>query len=119
MTEENNATLLERSCKACRGDMPALVGAELEKWAAQTPAWEVIDSHHLQQQWKFANFLEALSFVNRISQVAEDQGHHPDISFSWGWVKVCIWTHKIDALTESDFILAAHIDHCALSGENS
>ena len=119
MTDEHTTPLIERSCKACRGDLPALKGADLAEWAAKTPSWEVIDEHHLQQQWKFANFLEALAFVNRVAEVAEEQGHHPDLSFSWGWVRVEIWTHKIDALTESDFILAAHIDHCASAGENS
>ncbi len=111
MHEEFERRLIDRSCKACRGDMPALRGKDLSEWSKKTPAWEVVEEHHLQQRWSFANFMEALDFVNRIAIVAEEQGHHPDISFSWGWVNVCIWTHKIDALTESDFILAAHIDH--------
>ncbi|MAJ29130.1 4a-hydroxytetrahydrobiopterin dehydratase [bacterium TMED181] len=113
MNEESDRPLIERSCKACRGDMPALRGEDLSEWSRKTSEWEVVKEHHLQRRWSFANFLEALDFVNRIAEVAEEQGHHPDISFSWGWVNVCIWTHKIDALTESDFILAAHIDHCA------
>jgi len=110
MSEGFSMPLHERSCKACRGDLPPLAGEELAALADQVPDWNVVREHHLEREWSFANFIEALDFVNKIGEVAESQGHHPNVSFSWGWVKIHIWTHKIDALTESDFILAAHLD---------
>ena len=118
MSEGLSLPLHERSCKACRGDLPALKGKELKSWADQVPQWSVEGEHHLERKWQFSNFREALNFVNEVGEVAETQGHHPDISFSWGWVSIQIWTHKIDALTESDFILAAHLDRLgSTSGE--
>ena len=72
--------------------------------------WQVVDGHHLEKTYRFADFGEALAFTNRIGAVAERQGHHPDIHLTWGKVGVSIWTHKIDGLTESDFILAAKFD---------
>jgi 4a-hydroxytetrahydrobiopterin dehydratase len=72
--------------------------------------WEVIDQHHLRKNSKFTDFREALEFVDRVGNLAEEQGHHPDICFGWGRAEITIWTHKIDGLTESDFILAAKID---------
>jgi 4a-hydroxytetrahydrobiopterin dehydratase len=76
----------------------------------QLSGWEVELEHHLKKNYGFSNFAEALKFVNRVGELAEEQGHHPDICFGWGKVEVTIWTHKIDGLTESDFILAAKID---------
>jgi len=84
--------------------------AFIQPLAAQVPGWEVVDEHHLQKTYKFGNFREALEFVNRIGELAEEQGHHPDICFGWGKADVSIWTHKINGLTESDFVLAAKID---------
>jgi len=78
--------------------------------SAQIPDWQVIDQHHLQRTYKFDDFREALAFVNRIGELAEEQGHHPDICFGWGKADISIWTHKINGLTESDFVLAAKID---------
>jgi 4a-hydroxytetrahydrobiopterin dehydratase len=72
--------------------------------------WEVIDQHHLKKSFRFADFREAQGFVNRAGNLAEEQGHHPDVCFGWGRAEITIWTHKIDGLTESDFILAAKID---------
>ena len=73
-------------------------------------AWQVIDGHHLSRTYDFPDFSQALVFVNRIGAIAEQQGHHPDLRLGWGKVGVEIWTHKIDGLTESDFVLAAKID---------
>ena len=73
--------------------------------------WRVVDGHHLEKDYKFKNFVEALDFTNRVGAIAEAQGHHPDILLSWGRVEVTLWTHKIDGLTESDFIMAAKIDN--------
>jgi len=72
--------------------------------------WQLVDNHHLEKSYKFADFREALEFTNKVGKLAEEQGHHPDIHLSWGKVKLVLWTHKIDGLTESDFILAAKAD---------
>ena len=73
-------------------------------------SWKVVDDHHLQNEVRFPDFRGALQFVNEVGALAEEQGHHPDLELSWGRVGVKIWTHKIDGLTESDFVLAAKID---------
>jgi len=102
--------LAERQCVPCRGGVPPLQGDELKELADQLPGWEVINGHHLQRTYKFKDFREALDFVNRVGELAEEQGHHPDICFGWGKADISIWTHKINGLTESDFVLAAKID---------
>lgn len=76
----------------------------------QLPGWEVVEEHHLLKPYKFNNFRDALEFVNRAGEIAEREGHHPDISFGWGYAEIKIWTHAVDGLSESDFILAAKID---------
>jgi 4a-hydroxytetrahydrobiopterin dehydratase len=86
-----------------------LQGEELARFGAQLPDWQVVDGHHLQKAYAFPDFRTALEFVDRVGVVAEAEGHHPDLYLSWGKVEVKIWTHKIDGLTESDFILAAKI----------
>ena len=107
------AELAERHCVPCRGGVPPLAGEDIEVLLAQLEAWEVVNGHHLQKTYRFEDFRESLDFVRRIGEVAEQQGHHPDICFGWGKAEVTIWTHKIDGLTESDFVLAAKIDHPA------
>jgi 4a-hydroxytetrahydrobiopterin dehydratase len=102
--------LASKTCVPCTGDVPPLEGEELEALARQVPEWEVVEEHHLKREFRFGNFREALAFVNRVGELAEEQGHHPDIAFGWGRVEVTIFTHKIDGLTESDFILAAKVD---------
>lgn len=102
--------LAERECVPCRGGVPPLKGAEIENLISQLSQWEVIAEHHLRKEFKFANFRASLDFVNRVGELAEQQGHHPDICFGWGKAEITIWTHKIDGLTESDFVLAAKID---------
>jgi 4a-hydroxytetrahydrobiopterin dehydratase len=77
----------------------------------QVDGWHVIEEHHITKAFRFRDFREALKFVNRIGELAEEQGHHPDIFLAWGKVEITIWTHKIHGLTESDLILAAKIDH--------
>jgi 4a-hydroxytetrahydrobiopterin dehydratase len=100
-------SLAEKQCIPCRGGVPPLTGAELEKFRMELPEWQVIGGHHLQRAYTFPDFRTALDFVNRVGALAEEQGHHPDIYLSWGRVEIKIWTHKINGLTESDFILAA------------
>ena len=102
--------LAARECVPCRGGMPPMQGEEIHKMLDQLDGWEVVAEHHLRKEFKFANFRETLDFVNRVGQLAESQGHHPDFCFGWGKAEITIWTHKIDGLTESDFILAAKID---------
>ncbi|MBV8731294.1 MAG: 4a-hydroxytetrahydrobiopterin dehydratase [Acidobacteriia bacterium] len=106
-------SLVEKHCVPCRGGVPPLKGAELQKLQSQVPGWHVIDEHHLTKVYPFPDFQKALDFVNRVGAIAEQEGHHPDLHLSWGKVAVETWTHKIDGLTESDFILAAKIDQAA------
>jgi 4a-hydroxytetrahydrobiopterin dehydratase len=103
-------SLSEKHCVPCRGGVPALRGEELEKLKAQVSGWHVVKEHHLARSYSFPDFQAALDFVNRVGALAEQEGHHPDLYLSWGKVEIQIWTHKIDGLTESDFILAAKID---------
>jgi 4a-hydroxytetrahydrobiopterin dehydratase len=109
---ETGSALAEKSCVPCKGGVPPLT-AEQQKplLAALGPnGWTVANGHHLEKQYKFPDFAQALTFVNRIGAIAEEEGHHPDITLGWGKVGVTIWTHKIDGLTESDFVLAAKLD---------
>lgn len=100
--------LAKKRCIPCRGGTPALTADECRLLAAELgPKWEAVNGHHLRRTFQFENFREALDFTNRIGDIAEEQKHHPDVHLSWGKVTVEIWTHKIDGLTESDFILAA------------
>ncbi|MCK6483922.1 MAG: 4a-hydroxytetrahydrobiopterin dehydratase [Phycisphaerae bacterium] len=108
--------LSTKSCVPCRGGAPPLKGGELKKLLAQVAGWSVIEEHHLTKNYAFPDFVSALGFVNRIGALAEEQGHHPDIHLAWGKVRVDIWTHKIDGLTESDFVLAAKIDKLSQEG---
>ena len=82
----------------------------LQKLGEQVPGWRVVDQHHLWKSFAFPDFRTALEFVNRVGATAEAEGHHPDLLLAWGKVDIKIWTHKVDGLTESDFILAAKID---------
>ncbi len=102
--------LASKTCVPCKGGVPALKGTELAKLHAQLPGWQVINEHHLQKTFKFPDFKTALEYVNKAGGIAEEQGHHPDLLLKWGEVQVTIWTHKIDGLTESDFIMAAKLD---------
>jgi 4a-hydroxytetrahydrobiopterin dehydratase len=102
--------LENRPSGVCRGGVPPLAGKELEDLAKQTPQWKVAEGHHIMREFKFADFAQALAFVNKVGAIAEEQGHHPDIFLTWGKAEVKTWTHKINGLTESDFILAAKID---------
>ena len=102
--------LAKKKCIPCSGGIPPLGAEQIETLHAQLAGWEVILGHHLRRVFPFKDFVTALRFVNRIGEVAEAEGHHPNITFTWGRVEVEIWTHKIDGLAESDFILAAKID---------
>ena len=103
--------LAEGTCLPCRGGVPPLKGEELDALKEKLGNdWQIINEHHLEKEYIFADFRQALDFTVKVGELAENQGHHPDIYLAWGKVKLIIWTHKIDGLTESDFILAAKAD---------
>lgn len=102
--------LAKKECVPCKGGVPPLKGKEVADLLGQIDGWEAVGEHHVTRTYAFRDFMSALGFVNKIGNIAEHQGHHPDIFLTWGKVRVEIWTHKIDGLTESDFILAAKCD---------
>ncbi len=103
--------LASKQCVPCRGGVPPLEGDAIDRLLDQLgEGWRVIDQHHLEKEYVFPDFAKALAFTNRVGAVAEEQGHHPDIYLAWGKVSLTIWTHKIDGLTESDFVFAAKAD---------
>ena len=103
--------LAKKSCIPCRGGVPPLKGTQLADLQEKLKNdWKIINEHHLEKEYSFKNFKEALDFTIKVGELAENQDHHPDIFLTWGKVKVTIWTHKIDGLTESDFIFAAKTD---------
>lgn len=102
--------LADKKCVPCAGGVPPLEGAALDALAAEVEGWEVVKGHHLDKTFKFDDFKGALAFTNEVGEIAEAEGHHPDIHLTWGKVRIEIFTHKIDGLTESDFVLAAKID---------
>ena len=96
---------LQRGRPSREGQRTSRVGGK--DWGS---SWRTVDQHHLEKEFTFKDFREALVFTNEVGELAESQGHHPDIYLTWGRVKLSIWTHKIDGLTESDFVLAAKVD---------
>lgn len=116
MSEE--CKLSDKKCIPCRGGVPPLKGDELNKvYQELGSGWKVVNEHHLEKEYLFHNFVQALAFTNAVGAIAEEEGHHPDIHLSWGKVKIVLWTHKIDGLTESDFILAAKCDELVNKGK--
>jgi 4a-hydroxytetrahydrobiopterin dehydratase len=107
--------LASKTCVPCRGGVPPLAGDELARLSREVPQWKVIEAHHITRAFTFPNFRDALAFVNKVGEIAEEQGHHPDIFLTWGKAEITTWTHKINGLTESDFILAAKIDQLSSS----
>lgn len=106
--------LSSKHCVPCEGGISALRGDALSKFRSQlAEGWKLVNEHHLEKEFKFRNFRDALEFTNRIGAIAEAEGHHPDIHLSWGRVRVESWTHKALGLTANDFILAAKIDEIA------
>ncbi len=102
--------LAKKDCVPCRGGVPSLSGDRIAELLGQLDGWKVDKEPRLSKTYGFPDFAEALAFVNRVGAIAEQQGHHPDLHLAWGRVGVEVWTHKIDGLTESDFIFAAKID---------
>lgn len=117
MPSHSSNPLSQKKCSACSVVTPRLKGKEIEPLFNQLiSGWKVVDDRHLEKEYDFPDFKEALKFTNQVGKIAETEGHHPDIHLAWGKVKLMIWTHKINGLTESDFILAAKCDeaftHC-------
>lgn len=108
---EGCEVLAAKDCIPCKGGVPPLEGQELHTYHAQLGSdWNLVEEHHLEKEYKFKNFQEALDFTNRVGAIAEAENHHPDILTAYGKVGVSIHTHKIDGLTESDFVLAAKVE---------
>ncbi|GAA0452312.1 4a-hydroxytetrahydrobiopterin dehydratase (plasmid) [Halococcus dombrowskii] len=110
MTESE---LAERECVACTSDDDPLTGDEIDEFHDDIDGsvWEVVDEHHLEGTYEFEDFRDALEFTYEVGELAEEEFHHPDLHLSWGEVVVKMWTHKIDGLFETDFIMAARMDH--------
>ncbi len=102
--------LASQTCVPCRGGVPPMKGQELQRILQLVPQWKAVNEHHITRTFTFPDFKQALAFVNRVGEVAEKQGHHPDILLTWGKAEITLWTHTIDGLTQSDFIMAAKID---------
>ncbi|OHB84757.1 MAG: 4a-hydroxytetrahydrobiopterin dehydratase [Planctomycetes bacterium RIFCSPHIGHO2_02_FULL_38_41] len=107
--------LASKTCVPCKGGVPPLKGEALQTLQRQVEGWNVVEEHHLFKSFKFPDFSKALDFVNKVGAIAEEQGHHPIITLAWGKAEITIYTHKINGLTESDFILAAKIDTIKMS----
>ena len=106
--------LAEKKCNACITATRALNRAEFEPLLSEISGWDVVSDHHLFKSFKTRNFKKALLLANQIGELAETEGHHPDLLVSWGELKIELWTHKVDGLTEADFVLAAKIDRIQL-----
>ena len=105
--------LASKTCVPCRGGVPPMDAREAERYLAQVEGWGLHDHRRISRTFVFPDFAAALDFANRVGEIAEAEGHHPDLLVAWGRVEVTVWTHKINGLTESDFILAAKIDQLA------
>ena len=110
----NMSDLANKKCIPCEGGIPPFDVSEIHKYLKKVDGWNVeednLDGFHILKNFKFENFLESQSFVNKVGEIAEKEGHHPDIWFGWGYARIKIFTHAIKGLHESDFVLAAKID---------
>ncbi len=103
--------LSEKKCSACAGETTPLEGEKLNAMSSELGGgWKVVNEHHLEKDFQFKDFKEALHFANCVGAIAEEEGHHPDIHLAWGKARIILWTHTINGLSESDFVLAAKID---------
>jgi 4a-hydroxytetrahydrobiopterin dehydratase len=109
-----STSLTERTCTPCRGGVAPLTQLEAQRYGAETPDWALVDdARRIERTFRVRNFREALSLVQKVGELAEAEGHHPNISFGWGYVTVSLRTKKIDGLHENDFIMAAKIERLA------
>ena len=103
--------LAQSNCAPCQGGVEPLKGRQIQPFLDQlTRGWQVVAEHHIEKEFKFKNFRQALDFTNKVGELAESVGHHPDIYLAWGMVKLTVRTHKINGLHRSDFIFAAKVD---------
>lgn len=103
--------LNEKKCAACSGEIEQLTPKQIEEFLTEVIDWKLSeDKKWIYREFKFKNFKQTLEFVNKVGEIAEAEGHHPNIEFTWGYCKILIQTHKINGLSENDFILAAKID---------
>jgi len=103
--------LKDKKCKPCEGEANPLTPEEITPYRNKIHKdWKVLDDHHLERKFEFDNFVNALAFTNKLGEIAEEEGHHPNIFLTWGEVGVKLWTHEVDGLTENDFISAAKYD---------
>ena len=102
--------LAQKHCVPCEGGTPPLDASHIQRLLTQVVGWEVEDGKQLTKRFAFPNFVAAVDFVNKITPIAEAEGHHPDLFVKWGEVRVMLWTHAAGGLTENDFILAAKLD---------
>ncbi len=106
--------LLNKKCAPCEGGVAALDISEIHKYQKKVDGWDIVQNdkktYILEKKFSFKNFLESQNFINEVGKISENEGHHPDISFGWGYAKISITTHAIEGLSENDFILAAKID---------
>lgn len=103
-------SLSEKKCIPCRGGVPPLPAEDCRALLGQLDGWNLNAKGHLEKTYAFDDFRRPFEFVKRIGEMAEEQGHHPDLFLAWGRLTVEVWTHKIDGLVESDFIFAAKTD---------
>jgi len=102
--------LADKTCEPCRGGVPPLTSEQFQPFLSELKNWQVKENKRLEKSLKTDNFMESLDLANKIGALAEEQGHHPDLTVRWGELRIDLWTHKIDGLTEADFVLAAKID---------
>ena len=108
---ESMDNLSDMECVSCKGGVPPLSEEESSAFLSQIhDDWAVVENHHLTRTWSFQDFASALEFTNQLGEICEQQNHHADFELGWGRVVAVIYTHKIDGLTESDFVLAAKFD---------
>jgi 4a-hydroxytetrahydrobiopterin dehydratase len=106
--------LADKQCTPCKGGEEPLGGEEIRRLAAEIhPGWKVIDEHHLERTFETGDFRRALELTNRLGEMSEEQGHHPELLLTWGKVEAKIWTHAIDGLHRNDFVWAAKADELA------
>jgi 4a-hydroxytetrahydrobiopterin dehydratase len=107
------AALADQACGDCQSDDPPFGPEEVRRFLREVDGWEAVDDHHLRKRWRTGDFARALALVVRFGEIAEEQGHHPELTFGWGHVEARIWTHGIDGLALADFVLAARYDRAA------